>query len=111
MPKSKKAPFKFVAKSLTPDSASHAEVYKLQSLLARYGFLEAGYHPGRYDAETRRAVAEFQSYYKIYPDVDGIADPKTVDVLNEPRCGVIDSALSGRFQSGRLANFVTVNRW
>ncbi len=107
----RKAPFKFAAKSLTPDSASYSEVYKLQALLARYGFLDGAYHPGRYDAETRKAVAEFQSYYKIYPDVDGVADARTIEIMSDPRCGVLDSALSGRFQSGRLAAFVTVNRW
>jgi peptidoglycan hydrolase-like protein with peptidoglycan-binding domain len=81
----KKKNFCFSAKQLNPKIASTDDVYKLQSLLGRYGYLRGAYYPGSYDEATRNAVSQFQSFYHIYPEDDGVCDQQTIDLLNTPR--------------------------
>ena len=108
----RKKPFRFSAKSLAPETASGSDVYSLQTLLARYGHLAGAYRPGSYDEATRQAVSQFQSFYRIYPEQDGACDEETINLLNQPRCGVPDGSPSSRSAAGRLAPFVTVGaRW
>lgn len=106
--KTKKQAFRFSAKSLHPKRASTPDVYRLQSLLAQYGYLQGAYRPGEYDETTRQAVSQFQSFYYIYPDEDGVCDAETTNLLSRPRCGLPDPPPGGRSITGRLAPFVTV---
>lgn len=105
-----KHPFRLAATLLRPGMAS-PDVYSLQALLARYGYLVGAYSPGQYDEATRQAVAQFQSFYRLYPDEDGVCDQQTIHLLNQPRCGVPDPSPAGRSATGRLAPFVTVGKW
>lgn len=108
----KKKQFRFLANLLRPDTAAIDDVYKLQSLLGRYGYLKGAYCPGCYDEATRQAVSQFQSFYRIYPEEDGVCDEKTIKLLNQPRCGVQDPLPGQRSVTGRLAPFVTVGaKW
>ncbi len=110
--KPRKHVFRMTAQRLAPDKGSAEEVYNLQRLLGNYGFLSGDYRPQMYDEATRSAVAQFQSFYRIYPDEDGVCDEQTIRLLNQPRCGVPD--LGGRIHlpDGRLAPFVTVGaKW
>lgn len=108
----KKKQFCFSANYLKPDTASMDDVYKLQSLLGRYGYLTGAYCPGSYDEATRNATSQFQSFYRIYPKEDGECDEQTINLLNQPRCGVCDPLPGQRSASGRLAPFVTVGaKW
>lgn len=108
----KKKQFCFSANYLKPDTASTDDVYKLQSLLGRYGYLKGAYCPGCYDEATRDAISEFQSFYRIYPEEDGVCDQKTITLLNQPRCGVCDPSPGQRSATGRLAPFVAVGaKW
>lgn len=107
----KKKAFQFSAKSLSPKTASKQDVHDLQSLLARYGFLKVGYYPGSYDEATRHAVSQFQSFYKIYPEEDCVCDHDTINLLNQPRCGMSDPAPPDRTANGRLASYVTRGKW
>ncbi len=107
-----KQAFRFAAAYLDPKTATEPDVYSLQALLARYGYLSGAYVPGRYDKATRNAVAQFQSFYHIYPEEDGVCDPQTIELLNRPRCGVPDPLPGQRSRTGRLAPFVTVGaKW
>lgn len=107
----RKKPFRFAASRLGP-SASEQDVYHLQNLLGRYGYLTGPYYPGSYDDATRSAVAQFQSFYRLYPEEDGVCDQDTINLLNQPRCGVPDPPHAGRSSTGRLAPFVTVGaKW
>ena len=45
----KKKAFRFTASHLGPDTTSADNVYCLQALLGRYGYLRGAYSPGRYD--------------------------------------------------------------
>jgi len=108
----RKKQFSFSVKQLRPKEASSEDVYCLQALLARYGYLVGPYVPGEYDEAMQRAVAQFQSFYNIYPDEDGICDCSTVDLLNQPRCGMPDPPPGQRSAAGRLAPYVTVgSKW
>jgi len=104
----RKKPFRFSANHLVPDTASRSDIYCLQALLARYGYLAGAYSPGRYDEATLQAVAQFQSFYRLYPEQDGVCDEETITLLNQPRCGVPDGAPASRSAAGRLAPFVAV---
>lgn len=104
----RKKAFRFSANRLAPDTASTSDVYCLQALLARYGYLAGAYCPGRYDEATQQAVSQFQSFYRLYPEQDGVCDEETITLLNQPRCGVPDGAPASRSAAGRLAPFVTV---
>jgi peptidoglycan hydrolase-like protein with peptidoglycan-binding domain len=107
----RKRPFRIAAARLVPETVGD-DVYKVQALLARYGYLRGAYAPGRYDEATRQAVAQFQSFYRLYPAQDGVCDPDTLALLNQPRCGVPDQGTPSRTADGRLAPFVTVgSRW
>lgn len=107
----KKNGFRFVSNVLKPGTES-SDVYNLQVLLARYGYLPGGFRPGRYDEHTRQAVAQFQSFYRIYPDEDGLCDAVTTKLLAQPRCGLPDNPPTQRSVTGRLAPFVTVGaKW
>ncbi|KHE93408.1 MAG: matrixin family metalloprotease [Candidatus Scalindua rubra] len=108
----KKKNFCFSGKQLNPDIASTDDVYKLQSLLGRYGYLRGAYYPGSYDEATRNAVSQFQSFYHIYPEDDGVCDQQTIDLLNTPRCSMSDPSPGQRSVIGRLAPYVTVGaKW
>ncbi len=97
---------------LHPESAPETDIYCLQTLLARYGFLKEAYVPGQYDKSTESAVSHFQSFYKIFPKEHGVCDEATVKLLTTPRCGVADPAPGHRTSRGRLAPFVTVGaKW
>jgi len=97
---------------LSPDTKAEGDVFHLQALLARYGHLRGAYVPGRYDELTRLAVMQFQNFYGIYPEEDGVADEATITLLNQPRCGLPDPTPGQRTASGRLAPFVTVGaKW
>jgi peptidoglycan hydrolase-like protein with peptidoglycan-binding domain len=107
----KKAP-RITGERLAPQDTRESEVYLLQSLLGRYGFIAPDYVPGRYDDVTRAGVSQFQSFYGIYPDEDGVCDQATIDLLNRPRCGVPDVQPRTRTATGRIAPYVTVGaRW
>src|SRR5438067_6228772 len=113
MPKERqKNPFCFTARRLAPNEGGAADIYNLQSLLGRYGYLKGGHTPGNYDETTRRAVAQFQTFYGIFPPEDGVCDQATLYLLNQPRCGMPDPLPGQRSTAGRLAPFVTVGaRW
>ena len=107
----KKKRFRFEGNRISRDTGSPSEVCCLQALLARYGYL-GSYIPGRYDEATSRAVAQFQSFSGLYPEEDGVCDEQTINLLNQPRCGVPDPLPGGRAADGRLAPFVTVGaKW
>lgn len=107
----KKRPFRFAADLISPGMAS-PDVYYLQVLLGRYGYLAGAYHRGHYDEATREAVAKFQSFYRLYPEEDGVCDQETINLLNQPRCGVPDPSPAHRSVTGRLSPFVTVGaKW
>ena len=107
-----KKPFAITMPRIGPDTPAGAEVHRLQSLLARYGFLGKAHSPGSYDEATRDAVSQFQSFYRIYPEQDGVCDEATVRLLTQPRCGMPDPTPGGRSAYGRLAPFVTVGaKW
>lgn len=109
MPKKRSA---FAASHLASGTAAKDDVYRLQALLGRYGYLTGAYTPGSYDEATRQAVSQFQSFYRLYPDEDGVCDQATIHLLNQPRCGVPDPSPVHRSATGRLAPFVTVGaKW
>lgn len=64
------------------------DVGKAQQYLARYGYLQAPYEPGRLDKETSDALGKFQESMGI--EASGAIDPNTVSALEQPRCGVPD---------------------
>lgn len=104
--------FCFSVKQIRPREASSGDVYNLQVLLSRYGYLTCPYVPGEYDEATRQAVAQFQSFYHIYPEEDGICDHQTIELLNQPRCGLPDPVPGQRSVTGRLVPYVTVGaKW
>lgn len=108
----KKKPFKFQAGMIKAGTESRGDIYHLQALLGRYGYLTGHFCPGKYDECTRHAVSQFQSFYRIYPDEDGVCDADTVNLLNLPRCGVPDPPPGHRSPTGRLAPYVTVGaKW
>lgn len=108
----RKLPFRLAASRLAPGPASTPDVYNLQCLLARYGYLRGAYVPGRYDEMTRLAVAQFQTFYRLDPDDDGVCDQDTISLLNRPRCGLPDPSPGHRSVTGRLSPFVTVGaKW
>ena len=110
--KLKKQRFALTAKRFAPDSPEGGEIYLLQALLARYGYLSGAYLPGKYDEHTRRAVSLFQNFYRIYPKETGIVDEATINLLNHPRCGVPDPHPGQRTADGRLAPYVAVGaKW
>lgn len=110
MPLGKKNAFRFESDRLAPGSAPPEDTYCLQTLLAKYGFL-SNYQPRVYDQATRDAVSQFQAFYRIYPEEDGVADAATIDQLIQPRCGVPDP-IPGDDPHGFLAPFVTVGaKW
>ena len=110
MPEGMKSRFAFSAPYLAPESASGDDVYRLQTLLAKYGYL-SNYQPRVYDEATKDAVSQFQSFYRLYPEEDGVADAATVDQLVQIRCGVPDPTPAGD-AGGALAPFVTVGaKW
>jgi len=107
----RKKRFRLEATRLAPGAGATDQVCHLQALLARYGFL-GPYAPGEYDEATRIGVAQFQSFYRIYPDQDGVCDEETISLLNQPRCGVPDPPAGGRRADGTLAPYVTVGaKW
>ncbi|MGR3310790.1 MAG: matrixin family metalloprotease [Candidatus Brocadiales bacterium] len=108
----RKKAFRLSESLMRPESASTPDVYSLQAILARYEYLCGAYCPGRYDEVTRQAVAQFQSYYRIYPEEDGVCDKDTINLLNQPRCGVCDPSPAHRSVTGRLSPYVTVGaKW
>ena len=113
MPKDRqKKSFCCNAHRLAPNEGSPADVYNLQSLMGRKGYLRGAFKPGVYDEATRQAVAQFQSFYRIFPAEDGVCDQSTLYLLNQPCCGVPDHPPGQRASNGRLAPFVTVGaRW
>ena len=113
MPKDRqKKSFCCNAHRLAPNEGSPADVHNLQALMGRKGYLQGAFKPGVYDEATRQAVAQFQSFYKIFPAEDGVCDQATLYLLNQPCCGVPDHAPGQRASNGRLAPFVTVGaRW
>lgn len=112
MPEQEKKPFSFSANFLSPTRASTDDVYRLQALLGRYGYLREPCCPGIYDGPTRQAVSQFQSFYRIYPEEDGVCDQQTLELLGQPRCGVPDLPPIHRSVTGRLSPFVTVGaKW
>ena len=100
--------FAITAKTLGPRPKDPENTYRLQALLGRYGYLSGAFCPGEYDETTRRAVHEFQTFYRLYPDEDGVCDHETIELLNRPRCGNPDPSPASRRTDGRLAPFVTV---
>jgi microcompartment protein CcmK/EutM len=100
--------FNFSAARLSDKSAPEPDMYALQALLSRYGYLLGAYTPGQYDGPTRDAVIKFQSYYRIEPEEDGVCDEPTLRLLSQPRCGVADKPEQARSPSGRLAPYVVV---
>lgn len=107
----RKMQFQLNAAQLDTGSPAN-EVRLLQVLLTRYGYLRGPYVPGQYDEPTRRAVAQYQSFYDVDPEADGACRRATIDLLNRPRCGVPDPDPGMRFREGRLAPFVTVGaKW
>lgn len=106
-----KKQFQFSANVLKLGTESQ-DVYNLQALLGRYGYVQGACRPGRYDKATLKAVAQFQSFYRLYPDEDGICDQETIQLLIKPRCGVSDPLPAHRSVSGRLSPYVTVGaKW
>ena len=109
---SKKKPFAITAEHLRPGSKDKENTSRLQALLGRYGYLTIPCCPGEYDEATRRAVHNFQTFYRLTPDDDGVCDEQTITLLNRPRCGNRDPLPVGRSSSGRLAPYVTVGaKW
>lgn len=56
-----------------------AEVAELQHRLVRFGFLQSGFTEGKFDEDTRAALAQFQRKFGIY--VDGVAGLVTAKVM------------------------------
>jgi hypothetical protein len=109
--KPKKKAFHLDVSHLGP-SSDPADIYNLQGLLGRLGYLTRAYCPKEYDDATREAVAQFQTFYRIYPEEDGICDQETINRLNQPRCGVSDPSPVHRSATGRLSSYVTVGaKW
>jgi len=109
---SKKKRSEFMVTRLDPSTGSSDDVYHLQALLGRYGYLTGAYLPGLYDEATKQAVAQLQSFYRLYPEEDGVCDEATITLLNQPRCGVPDPSPAHRSPTGRLSPFVTVGaKW
>ena len=75
--------------SLINGNSSEAQIRALQQRLADLGWLSSSQITGRYDAATRQAVRDFQSYInqRYNPQerltVDGAAGPKTLQWLYE----------------------------
>jgi|GEM_PF-2490558 len=112
MEKKAKKQFGFAADYISEKSGSDQDIYLLQSMLSRYGYLSRSFVPGKYDDPTRRAVNQFQMYYGIDPEVEGDCDHATVKLLTMPRCGVPDGPPVSRTSAGRLAPYVTVGaKW
>lgn len=113
MPKERqKKAFSCNARRLAPDEGSARDVYVLQALLGRYGYLKGAHTPGTYDEATRQAVAQYQSFYRIYPAEDGVCDETTIYLLYTKRCGNRDDSPVQTSVTGRLAPFVTVGaKW
>ena len=108
----RKQRFQFAASRIIPESAKETDVYLLQALLSRYGHLTEPFTPGKFDDATRRGVMQFQSFYRLAPQDDGICDEATINLLNQPRCGVSDRAPVFRSAIGRLAPYRTVGaKW
>jgi predicted Zn-dependent protease len=102
----------FSVKRLNEQSGTTEDILNLQALLGRYGYLRCAYIPGTYDQATRNAVSQFQAFYRIYPQQDGVCDEQTVTLLSQRRCGVADGPPVERTAHGRLAPFVTVGaKW
>lgn len=55
------------------------EVAELQHRLVKFGFLQSGFTDGKFDEDTRVALAEFQRKFGIY--VDGVAGLVTAKVM------------------------------
>ena len=106
-----KQEFTFQASTISTENAPAEEVYKLQALLAKYGYL-SDYQPGVFDEATRIAVAQFQSFYRIYAEDDGVTDPATLDLLSQRRWGVADLTQVDHDPAAPLAPFVTIGaKW
>lgn len=55
------------------------DVAELQHRLVKFGFLQSGFTDGKFDEDTRAALAEFQRKFGIY--VDGVAGLVTAKVM------------------------------
>ncbi|HLF76727.1 MAG TPA: matrixin family metalloprotease, partial [Dehalococcoidia bacterium] len=111
MPSDTKRPFRFQASMLSPNTYSNGDVYRLQTLLAKYGYL-SHYTPEVYDEATKGAVSQFQNFYRIEAEEDGVADANTIALLSQIRCGVEDVTPQLAETGLPLAPFVAVgSKW
>ena len=107
-----KQPFRFEAVTLEPSMPQSVETYNLQILLSKFGFLTNPYPPGEYDETTREAVAEFQSFYRLPNEDEGVAGPETLAFLSQKRCGVPDLTPQHAANGLPLSPYVTVGaKW
>jgi len=82
----------------------HQEVGKLQKYLTKYGYLTTTVTPGVLDDATSDALRMFQNIGGI--SETGELDPRTVDALEQPRCGVPDLPTVNAARRGTSAEFV-----
>ena len=111
MPHKEKRPFRFRLNVLDEKAEAPQDTYHLQVLLSKFGFLTNPYRPGEYDETTRDAVAQFQSFYRLPNEDDGIAGPETLGLLLQKRCGVVDLTPPHAQHGLPIASYVTVASW
>ncbi|MFI9203179.1 matrixin family metalloprotease [Streptomyces sp. NPDC053048] len=80
------------------------EIAKVQDYLARYGYLRDSAEQSKVDAATSDAVATFQRFFGL--DETGEVDRSTIEVMEQPRCGVPDTRTVDRVLDGAAAEFV-----
>jgi hypothetical protein len=65
-----------------------------------------------YHETTREAVAEFQSFYRLPNEEEGIAGSETLAFLSQKRCGVVDLTPRHAQNGLPLSPYVTVGaKW
>lgn len=87
-------------RGLAPDDAG-SDVWQLQAFLTQYGYLGRLRDPGRMCHFTCDAVRHFQKCYGL--NDTGKADPKTLNMVQRPRCGVPDIGQDVMMSSGPAA--------
>jgi hypothetical protein len=82
----------------------HPDIQKIQRFLRRFGYLRSATDHGTLDADTSRALRDFQSIMRVAPS--GKLDPATAEALERRRCGLSDAHLVDG--SLPIANYVLV---
>jgi hypothetical protein len=80
------------------------EINKVQKYLTRFGYLTTTITPGTLDRKTSEAVKKFQQVMDL--KATGELDAKTVEAMQQPRCGTPDVNVIERTTGGASAEFV-----